>query len=121
MHEMLCPTRDRITTTIDVDFLYWEDCPSHERALQLLNEAVAAEGVDANIRIIKIESDEDAERLGFPGSPTIRVAGNDVDETPGGYIGLTCRVYFTESGKMSPLPAREKIAAALRRALEEAA
>lgn len=121
MHETLCPERQEATTIIDVDFLYWEDCPSHERALELLNEVIEREGVDANVRIVKVETDEDAERLQFPGSPTIRVAGRDIDETPGAYIGLTCRVYFTESGKMSPLPSRDKIAAAFRQALEEEA
>jgi hypothetical protein len=99
-----------------VDFLYWEDCPSHERALNLLNEVVQEEGIHADIRKQQIETDEDAERLQFPGSPTIRVAGTDIDETSDLPVGLTCRIYRLPNGKMSPLPQRDTIVAAFRRA-----
>src|SRR5438105_10309660 len=38
------------TDGLPVEFMYWEECPSHERALQLLEEVLDAEGVPAQIR-----------------------------------------------------------------------
>ena len=31
---------DTAIAALDIDFLYWEDCPSHEQALKLLEEVV---------------------------------------------------------------------------------
>jgi hypothetical protein len=101
---------------IQVDFLYWEDCPSHERALEMLREVIAEEAVEADVAIQEVLTEDDAERLRFPGSPTIRVSGQDIVEGADGPFNLTCRVYVLASGKISPLPARETIATALRRA-----
>jgi hypothetical protein len=103
-------------TSIQVDFLYWEDCPSHERALELLREVIAEEGIEADVAIQEVLSEDDAERLRFPGSPTIRVSGQDIVGSADGPFNLTCRVYVLPNGKISPSPARESIASALRRA-----
>lgn len=99
--------------TIAIEFLYFEDCPSHERALELLEEAIHEQGIAASIRICKVETDEQAETLRFPGSPTIRVAGKDIEDLPDIPFGLACRVYRHPNGKISPLPPREKIIEAL--------
>jgi|SRR5579875_2321494 len=102
------------TEPLQIEFLYWEECPSHERALRLLRDVLAQEQVPADIQMIRIESDEEAERLHFPGSPTIRVNGYDIDEDPAAPVGLSCRVYRTADGQTSPLPPRELIERAIR-------
>lgn len=102
-----------------VDFLFSDDCPSHERALQLVREVIAQEGVEARINIHQVETEADAERLAFPGSPTIRVAGSDIDEIDNASFGLSCRAYRHENGRISPLPPRDKIQAAVRRMLAD--
>jgi hypothetical protein len=58
----------------------------------------------------------DAERLGFPGSPTIRIDGVDIDPEGAEQMGtaLTCRVYRLEDGRISPLPSQKMIRRALR-------
>ena len=59
-----------------------------------------------------------AERHRFPGSPTIRVDGRDVDASfhdPGDYTPR-CRLYRTSEG-LRGLPERRWVEAALRRAL----
>lgn len=97
-----------------IEFLYWEGCPSHPEARALLDEVLAARRVEADVRVRVVETDEEAERLAFPGSPTIRVDGRDVD--PAGADSppaLTCRIYHLPDGRVSPLPAREQIEAAL--------
>jgi hypothetical protein len=109
-------TSDTTTEPIEIDFLYWEECPSHERALQLLQEAIEEEGVKAELRIHRVDSEEDVQRFQFPGSPTIRVAGSDIEDIAGDFIGFTCRAYRLPNGKISPLPSKDTIIAALRRA-----
>jgi hypothetical protein len=98
-----------------IEFLYWEDCPSHPQALQRLQAVMAELGVESPIERIEVLTDEDAERLAFPGSPTIRVDGGDVDPAGAAQMGsaLTCRVYILENGRYSPVPSKEMIRRAL--------
>jgi len=89
-----------------------------------LRGEVEAAGFDpAAVEVAEVTAEADAERMRFPGSPTIRVDGADVD--PGGAgeqpFGLTCRVYRRADGRVSPLPDPERISAALRVSTEGAA
>lgn len=98
-----------------VTFLYFEDCPSHEMTLERLHQAMAEEGVQAGVDIIKVETEEQAQRLRFFGSPTIRIDGHDIDPPPDDvYYALTCRAYRLEDGRISPLPPLAMICRALR-------
>jgi hypothetical protein len=99
-----------------VEFLFWEDCPSHEEALALLREVLAETGRDPDaVRIVEVHTDEDAERLAFPGSPTIRVSGRDIDPAgAGARPSLSCRIYHLPDGRPSPIPSRQQLEEALR-------
>lgn len=98
-----------------VELLWWEDCPSWERALELLREEAVAAGLDPGaIQVTEVASDEQARERGFPGSPTILVDGADVQDPGQNPIGLSCRVYRHRDGRVSPLPDRADIRAALR-------
>ena len=98
-----------------IQFLFWEDCPSHPQAWKLLQEVVDEVGVGSEIEKIEVLTDEDAERYQFPGSPTIRVDGVDVDPAGAAQMGtaLTCRVYVLEDRRYSPVPSKEMIRRAL--------
>ena len=97
-----------------IEFLYYADCPSHEEALALLRSVLDERGIERPIAVQEVRSDEEALRLGFPGSPTIRIDGRDVDPAGGGAApSLTCRVYRLADGRASPVPAREQIEEAL--------
>ena len=98
-----------------IQFLFWEDCPSHPQAWKLLQEVVDEVGVGSEIEKIEVLTDEDAERYRFPGSPTIRVDGVDVDPAGAAQMGtaLTCRVYVLEDRRYSPVPSKEMIRRAL--------
>lgn len=102
--------------SIRVDFLYWEDCPSHERALQILQDAMQEQRIESPITIKRVDTEEEARRLNFPGSPTIRVNGTDIEGEQTPPPGLTCRTYVTDDGRISPLPPRTRIVAALQAA-----
>ena len=57
---------------------------------------------------------------GFPGSPTVRINGRDIEEDIGlaGLAGLSCRTY-RENHVMRKLPGRALILRALREAAED--
>jgi hypothetical protein len=97
-----------------ITFLYYEDCPSHDVALDRLRQVMAEEDILTEIEIIKVETDEQAQRLRFIGSPTIRVDGQDINPPPlDAYYALTCRAYRLEDGRISPLPSPDMIQHAL--------
>jgi hypothetical protein len=101
-----------------VELLWWRQCPSWERALELTREAMTSTGLDPDsIEVLEIDTDESAEREGFVGSPTIRVEGRDLQPPVAGQpTGLTCRVYRRRDGRSSPLPDPEDLRDALRAA-----
>ncbi len=106
---------------IPIDFLYWPECPSHPEAWVLLERIVAE--MDAPVAIEKrvIETEAEAEAEHFPGSPTIRVKGRDVDPKSGEDMParLTCRLYFREDGRPSAIPTASMIRNALELAIKE--
>jgi hypothetical protein len=100
-----------------VELLWWEGCPSTERALRELREALHDVGLGSvEVRMREIRTDEEAARAGFLGSPTILVDGADVAPVSGGPVGLSCRVYRRRDGRISPTPDPDDVRAALRRA-----
>jgi hypothetical protein len=105
---------------VRVNFLYFEDCPSHEQALARLREVMAEEGVAGEVEVIRVETEEQARELRFAGSPTIRVDGQDIDPPGEAGYALTCRAYHLEDGRISPLPSRDMIRGALRSRLGSA-
>ena len=99
---------------MEIEFLFWEGCPSHPEARQLLDDVLAECGVDAEVKVREVFTQAEAEELRFPGSPTIRVDGRDVD--PDGAAArpaLNCRIYHKADGRPSPVPTREQLEAAL--------
>ena len=99
-----------------VELLWWEGCPSTDKALALLREVLAEEGLDPTaVEQREVPTAADAERERFVGSPTIRVSGREVAPAEGEPVGLTCRVYRLRDGRISPTPDPEDIRDAIRR------
>jgi hypothetical protein len=101
-----------------VSLLYYEECPSHEQALELLREVMAEEGISREVDVLEVETDEQARELRFVGSPTIRVDGQDIDPPNDPHYVLTCRAYRLEDDRISPLPSKDMIRRALRSVAE---
>jgi hypothetical protein len=99
-----------------VELLWWEGCPSHPEALAELERILREEGVPADVTRVEIEDDEQARREHFPGSPTIRIDGEDIVPAEGEPYSLTCRVYRRRDGRVSPTPDPEDVRDAVRRA-----
>jgi peroxiredoxin len=100
-----------------VDLLWWDGCPSHQQARELLEDTLAELGrAEVPVRAHQVSSREEARRLGFPGSPTFQVGRQDLfpnDAAP----ALTCRVYQRADGRSSPLPEAADLAVRLHEAL----
>jgi len=100
----------------EVELLWFAECANHEAARTLLQEVIAEVAPGTPIRDLDASDPIIAERLRFPGSPTIRVDGRDVDPSyvdPGDYTPR-CRLYRTAAG-LRGLPERGWIAQALER------
>jgi hypothetical protein len=99
---------------VKIEVLYWDGCPSHPEALELLQAVLDERGLEATIELREVQTDEEAQALRFPGSPTIRVDGRDVDASGAeGRPALTCRIYHLADGRASPIPSREQLEEAL--------
>jgi hypothetical protein len=90
---------------MNVELLFWEGCPSHPKALAELRATMIQLDLDPDAVVVReIQSDTDAEREQFVGSPTIRIDGVDVLPPGEEPFGLTCRVYYRRDGRISPTP-----------------
>jgi hypothetical protein len=101
---------------VKVELLWWEGCPSYPETLDDLQRVLAEEGVEAEVEMVEVETDEQALAERFPGSPTIRLDG--VDALPAAEtepFSLTCRVYRLRDGRISATPDPEDLREAVRR------
>ena len=82
-----------------VEVLCFDGCPTYEAAEKTLRDVFADKGLEADVELVAVNTDEEARRLRFPGSPTIRVAGKDLfptEEREDWRLG--CRIYATPEG-----------------------
>jgi len=98
---------------VKVEVLYFDGCPTYRTAEKTLRDVLAEEGILAEVELVAVNTDQEARRLGFPGSPTIRVEGKDlfpVSEREDWQLG--CRVYATPEG-LKGFPTTEMLREAL--------
>jgi hypothetical protein len=88
---------------MEIQFLYFDDCPNWHTAHERLGDVVG-DLVDAPVvEMVAVTSPAHAQELGFRGSPTILVDGQDVFAKGDEPVGMSCRVYQTPDGpKGSP-------------------
>ena len=83
-----------------VEILYFDGCPNHEAARELVEHVAAEVPVEPEIELVKVPDADAATTLHFLGSPTVRVDGRDVE--PGADerrdFAFSCRVYRGEHG-----------------------
>lgn len=100
-----------------VELLWWDGCPSHDRAEELLRTTLADLGrEDVHVGRRQVRTRAEAEQLSFPGSPTFQVGRRDLYPDAGS-AALTCRVYPRSGGGLGPLPDGDDLAERLRSAL----
>ncbi len=100
-----------------VELLYFDGCPSHEKAVESLKDVLEETGIEAEIERINVVDDDMAVEQKFFGSPSIRINGVDVDPVARESTAYSrkCRIYNTDEGILG-WPTKRMI----RSAIEEA-
>jgi mercuric ion transport protein len=101
---------------MNIEVLYFEGCPNHLPALEMVRETLNSLGRQDEIHQVEVRTHADAEATAFVGSPSIRINGADIEEwaRTTKNFGLSCRTYLDGSHR-SGVPSREL----LRRAISE--
>ena len=97
-----------------IEVFYVPGCPNHQPAIDSLKDVLRSATIDAPIQEIAVMDEATASRLKFPGSPTIRIDGSDVESNHPECYGLACRLYSNGTG----VPSREILERALAQAKE---
>jgi len=97
-----------------IDILVTPDCPHAGPAEERVREVAGRLAPDARIERTVVADLATAERLGFPGSPTIRIEGEDLEGAETGPPAVACRRYEGGAG----VPPRWLVESRLLRALE---
>jgi hypothetical protein len=99
-----------------IELLYFDACPTWQGTLDEVRRLVTEAQLDAvaELHLIAVTSDDEAQEQRFLGSPTVRVDGVDVDASAKDTttFGLQCRVYSDE-GRLRPSPPASWIRKAL--------
>ena len=93
-----------------IEFLYFDRCPNHEKALTTLKEVFSDAGMKDEIQIIRIQRQEDVVKYCFIGSPSIRIDGKDLEvaEDESTEYSMRCRRY-KNGDTMNGFPSKELI------------
>ena len=101
--------------SMEITLLYFDSCPNWRVADELLDR-LAHEHQDVTVHRRIVDTQEEAERVRFVGSPTILIDGVDPWAPEGAPVGLSCRMFTTPDGlRGSPTWDQLKAAAASRR------
>jgi hypothetical protein len=99
-----------------IEVLHVSNCPSHAVVIERLRQILTTEGLEAHINEVVVNDATVAQSLRFPGSPTIRINGRDIEPQEGetASFGLMCRLYADGNGA----PSHQRLRDAIRRARE---
>ena len=100
----------------EVEGVVFESCPHIEATFGRARAAIVAAKVEADLRVVVVGSDDEALRLRFLGSPTVRVNGVGVEPSSRARedFGLQCRLYLVEGRLGCGPPPVDWIASMLR-------
>jgi hypothetical protein len=96
------------------ELLYFDGCTAYQTALKHLEEVIQEKKLDAAVKMIKIEGDQQALASRFLGSPSIRINGLDIEPGAGKIkdFSMRCRLYL-EDDEMSEWPSKKMIRSAI--------
>lgn len=97
---------------MDYELRIVADCPNSAGALELFRQALAVENAAGEVRVVQLNTEEQAMALCFHGSPSFMAEGQDLFQSSAA-PALTCRVYTGRAG-LAGLPSLEDLQAALR-------
>ncbi|KQS54602.1 alkylmercury lyase [Geodermatophilus sp. Leaf369] len=98
---------------MDVALQYLDGCPHWQVADGRVLEALRLSGRDdTEVDHQLVSTPEEAAAVGFRGSPTLLIDGVDPFADPDAPVGLSCRVYRTDTG-LAGSPTVEQLLAVL--------
>lgn len=97
---------------MDYELRIISECPNSAPALDLYRQVLAEENAAGDIRVVQLDSEEQAQMLYFHGSPSFIAGGHDLFPSTAP-PALSCRVYLGADG-LAGLPSHEVLKAALR-------
>jgi len=92
---------------LKIELLYFTGCPSYKQALANIKAALKEKNLQAELILINVETEEKARKVGFQGSPSVRINGKDLEGRDEGF-SFSCRLYSV-NGKPAVAPAKEAI------------
>ena len=95
-----------------IEVLYIPGCPNHQPTVERVRNVLTSESLAEEVCEVPVNTDGEAQSLGFPGSPTVRVNGRDIEPTRTVTSVLACRLYANGTG----IPPEEMLRAAISRA-----
>ncbi len=99
---------------MEVTVQYFAGCPSWQRTAELIRQALrTAVQTESVLTLQVVQTAEEADRVGFRGSPKVLIDGSDPFADPSRPVGLACRVFSTPDG-LAGTPTLEQLDAALR-------
>ena len=111
-HRLRLSCTGRGKNKMKVEVLFVPGCPNYAPAVERVKKVLASESLKQEVEGIPVNTLEDARALMFPGSPTIRINGDDVETTEANVPGLACRLYANRTG----VPSEEVLRLAVARA-----
>jgi hypothetical protein len=98
-----------------IEVLYVPGCPNYHPAVKRLQSVLKSQSLQAEIRSVPINSEDQARALLFPGSPTVPGRREDVEQRETATPSLSCRLYANRSG----IPSEESLRIAISNAKTE--
>ena len=99
---------------MEIEFLFWDGCPSHPEARQLLDDVLAERGLDAEVEVARGLHAGRGRGASLPRLADDPRRREDVDpDGASARPALNCRIYRKPDGRPSPVPTREQLEAAL--------
>jgi hypothetical protein len=98
-----------------IEVLYFEGCRNHKPSVERVRQLLREEELSAEVLEVHVSDASVAQKVGFLGSPSVRVNGLDVEaeaRTAHEY-GMMCRTYVV-NGRREGLPSREMLRQAIR-------
>jgi hypothetical protein len=92
-----------------IEVLYVPGCPNYQPTVERVARILASESLSEHVHSVPVRTEAKAMALSFPGSPTVRVNGRDVEPNPIMVPGLACRIYPNGTG----IPNEEIVRAAI--------
>jgi hypothetical protein len=98
-----------------IEVFYVPGCPNHQAAIDNIKRVLRSSSISVPIQETAVTDEATAGRLKFPGSPTVKIDGQDVESNRQQSYGLACRLYLNGTGIPSLESLRKAVAQAQQR------